>query len=185
MSVITFHFVSVRVVNNSVYLEKKSVFKILNVTAPSHIAYRSIDKTLEQGKVCVDDSFLYEGRRRSFMSTTALRVLAAEHQHSAEIFSTLDDLDSRCESLKVNRTLNLSSFNDMSIKVVGGTVFISTVHFLTAVGFRRSYMLPNPSKAYFVLVRLLKRRGLVSFLFLMLASFNGLFNHFRFLHVIQ
>jgi hypothetical protein len=74
------------------------------------------------------------------MSTKALRVLAADNDKSAEIFSTLDDLDSRCESLKVNRTLKLSTFNDISIKVVGGTVFLSTVHFLTAVGFRRSYM---------------------------------------------
>lgn len=40
--------VCLRVVNNSVYLEKKSVFKLLNITTPSHIAYRSIDKTLEQ-----------------------------------------------------------------------------------------------------------------------------------------
>jgi hypothetical protein len=40
--------ISVRVVNNNIYLEKKSVFKLLNITTPSHIAYRSIDKTLEQ-----------------------------------------------------------------------------------------------------------------------------------------
>ena len=114
----TFNLVSlilVRVVNNCVYLEKKSVFKILNITSPSHIAYRAIDKALEQGKVCVDDSFLYEGRRRSFMSTKALRVLAENDVgKSKEINSTLDDLDSRCESLKVNRVLKLGDpFNDM------------------------------------------------------------------------
>lgn len=113
-----------------------------------------------QGGVCVDDSFLYEGRRRSFMSAKALRVLAAENEKSGEIFSALDDVEARIDSFKVNRTLKMSSFNDIAIKVVAGSVFLSTVHILTAVGFRRSYMSPNPSKAYFVLVRLLKRRGL-------------------------
>jgi hypothetical protein len=114
----------------------------------------------DQGSVCVDDSFLYEGRRRSFMSTTALRVLIVGNEKSADISTALDDVESRRDSYRVNRTLKLLTFNNIAIKVVAGTVFLSTVHFLTAVGFRRSYMSPNPSKAYFVLVRLLKRRGL-------------------------
>ena len=49
------------------------------------------------------------------MSTKALRVLAENDvEKSKEINSTLDDLDSRCESLKVNRVLKLGdAFNDM------------------------------------------------------------------------
>ena len=118
------------------------------------------NKLIFQGGVCVDDSFLYEGRRRNFMSTTAFRVLMTGNEKSAEVFSALDDLEARRDEFRVNRTLKLSTFNRIAVKVVGGTVFLSTVHFLTAIGFRRSYMTPNPSKAYFVLVRLLKRRGL-------------------------
>lgn len=94
------------------------------------------------------------------MSTKAFRVLAETEKCSAEIFSVLDEIEARKDSFKVNRTLKLSTFNDIAIKLVSGTIFLSTVHLLTAVGFRRSYMSPNPSKAYFVLVRLLKRRGL-------------------------
>ncbi len=53
-------FFSVRVVNNCVYLEKKSVFKILNITTPSHIAYRAIDKALEQVNLqCIHNYKIY------------------------------------------------------------------------------------------------------------------------------
>ena len=94
------------------------------------------------------------------MSTKAFRVLFPETDKSPEIYPILDDIEAKKDSFKVNRTLKMSTFNDIAIKLVNGTIFLSTVHFLTAVGFRRSYMSPNPSKAYFVLVRLLKRRGL-------------------------
>jgi hypothetical protein len=46
--------------------------------------------------VCVDDSFLYDGRRRSFISSLAVRVLAtSEAEKSPKIFAALDDLESR------------------------------------------------------------------------------------------
>ena len=86
--------------NDSLYLEKKSVFQLFALTSrqpgyPSRHGYRAMDAVIERARLSVDDAFLYEGRRRGYISVEALAALSNEqvgisiHMHDFCIFGAI------------------------------------------------------------------------------------------------
>ncbi|XP_040583813.1 uncharacterized protein [Lepeophtheirus salmonis] len=156
-----------QIVNDIVYLDKKTIFQLfkINQSGPYYRVYRVIDKILEDSNVCLDDAFLYEGRKRCYISTKALKVLF-EHDFLANsgskdaLVERLNELESQKESLKTNRILNLKSFEPIPFKSCKNTVYVNTLQLMKVVGFSPSYVDNNPSKAYFVVNKLLSQRGI-------------------------
>ena len=151
-----------QVVNDYVYLEKRSVFRVCGVD-PATRNFRLMDRLIEASRLCVDDAFLYEGRRRGYVSTAALRALAesgffAGREVKQKLLLRLSALEEEKESLRTNRVLSLST-GSINYRVHRGRVYLSTVHALCAAGFCPQYLAGSRSKIFYVLCRLLTSRG--------------------------
>ena len=93
--------------NDSLYLEKKSVFQLFALTSrqpgyPSRHGYRAMDAVIERARLSVDDAFLYEGRRRGYISVEALTALS-----SGEQSFIIDDDDGRKGALVAREAIQL------------------------------------------------------------------------------
>ena len=64
------------------------------------------------------------------------------------------------ETLIAKKSIKLPSFSQIDYKLAKGTVFLKTLQLLIAVGCPSKYLDENPSRSYFVLIRLLKKRGM-------------------------
>ena len=155
-----------QVVNSTLYLEKKAIFQLFAITTgPYYRTYRAMDKVLEQAKLCLDDAFLYEGRKRGYISSAALKILAehnfiTDEDRKTSLLARLESLETEKESLKTNRTLELPSFETIAFKSFKNTIYVHTIQVLRAAGFSPVYLENSPSKAYFSLCKLLTQRGL-------------------------
>ena len=185
----------IQVARNTIFLDKVAIFQLFKVTKSYHkhsnSTYRSIDRLLDRAKLSPDEAFLFEGRKRKYISIQALVVLIEQR------FLTLLDIDGWCADdgdkkllnkecdaeeqtpltkaflarleeverstnlLENKQTLKLASFNKIEFRQSNQTLFLKTLHYMQAVGFSTNYVYrDSPSKAYFVLARLLKSRGL-------------------------
>eukprot|EP00096_Caligus_rogercresseyi_P004615 TRINITY_DN1897_c0_g1_i1.p1 TRINITY_DN1897_c0_g1~~TRINITY_DN1897_c0_g1_i1.p1 ORF type:complete len:1520 (-),score=534.45 TRINITY_DN1897_c0_g1_i1:436-4995(-) len=150
-----------QVVNDILYLDKKIIFQLLR----SHKNASEIDDILGDSEVSLEDAFLYEGLRRSFISSGALKVLICSHlpikfSSRDSLLECLIHLENQREALKTNRILNLKSFEPLPFKSQGGKVYVHTLQLMKAVGFSPSYVDSSPSKAYLSIIKLLSRKGL-------------------------
>ena len=92
-----------------------------------------MDAIIERAKLSVDDAFLYEGRRRGYISVEALAALCNEQSfvdgdgRKGALVARLAELDARKESLRTNRTLELASFEHVPFKTCNGSVYLHTL----------------------------------------------------------
>ena len=126
-----------------------------------------MDAVIERAKLSVDDAFLYEGRRRGYISVEALAALSNEQSFIVDddgrkgaLVARLAELDAKKESLRTNRTLELASFEHIPFKTCNGSVYLHTLQVLRSAGFSPLYLEHNPSKAYFLVCRVLSGLGL-------------------------
>ena len=137
-----------QVVNDALYLEKKPAFQLFKLSSgPHYRTSKAMDDALERAGLSVDDAFLYEGRRRGYISAAALRALSSHEagfmspevdvERRVALISRLDELDAEKESLRTNRLLELASpFQPIQFKTCRGSVFLHTLQLLRAAGFR-------------------------------------------------
>ena len=172
--------VSAQLRNQMVYLDKTAVFDLFSgQKATGHRIYRSTDKVLEQAKISLDEAFIFEGRKRRFISTQALRVLVeqkflkfdgeevkveegneGEEERIKTFLDTLSQLNSDHSKLKLKNVLKMPSFNKIQFKLHNSTLFLHTLSFMQAVGFSQKYTTLSSSKVFCALVNMLKSRGL-------------------------
>ena len=174
----------IQVARNSIFVDKVAIFELFQVTKchrkHSNSTYRNIDRLLDRAKLSPDDAFLFEGRKRKFISVKALTILIetkfltlleipgwSEDEKFHEISMTnrfllrLEEIEKSATMLENKRMLTLSSFNKIEFRSANQTLFLKTLHYMQAVGFSTNYVYrDSPSKAYFILARLLKSRGL-------------------------
>ena len=155
-----------QVSNGSLYLDKKISFDFLT-HGPRNRMLKSVDTLLEKENVCLDEAFLFLGRRRAFISVQALKVLCEHRAYLKEkakkkaLLARLDELDRMKDSLKVADSLELkSAARNVGFKFRKGTVYLNTVHLLKAIGYNAVSVDYNTSKIYFVLCKMLNQLGL-------------------------
>ncbi|XP_059090175.1 uncharacterized protein LOC131885977 [Tigriopus californicus] len=162
-------YVPFQLVNDVIYLDLASIFTLFHSSGkePTTRSFRAMDRLVEQAKICLDDAFLYEGRRRAFVSTSALKVLVQntfflgnKSGHSRQFLDRLDELEQDKASLKDNRKLTLKSFESVAFRLIKGHVYLNTLQIMKLIGFSPKYLDHNPSKAYFIICKLLSQRGL-------------------------
>ncbi len=145
-----------------VFLEKRTVFEACGSDVGRR-NFRTVDKLLEKANMCLDDAFLYERRRRGYISTGALRALAGQDffpvQCKSRLLPRLSAIEEEKEALRTNRVVSLPQ-GSVNFKVHHGTVYLNTMQILCAVGFSAQYLGSSRSKVYFVICRLLRVRGL-------------------------
>ena len=72
--------------------------------------------------MCLDDAFLYEARKRSYVSIQALKILlendvfGSKELDKCKILSRLDELEEEKESLRQKRVLHLGIFGEMEFQ---------------------------------------------------------------------
>ena len=93
-----------------------------------------MDAVIERAKLSVDDAFLYEGRRRGYISVEALAALSNEQSFVCDgddrkgaLVARLAELNAMKESLRTNRTLELASFEHIPFKTCNGSVYLHTL----------------------------------------------------------
>ena len=189
----------IQVSRNTIFLDKVAIFQLFKVSKSYHkhsnSTYRNIDRLLDRAKLSPDEAFLFEGRKRKFISIQALTILIEQDflqllEDNKKCGNDSDDLDTKpvleednqstkCISptqtflarlveiekssslLENKQTLRLPSFNKIEFRPANQTLYLKTLHYMQAVGFSTNYVYrDSPSKAYFVLARLLKSRGL-------------------------
>ena len=189
----------IQVARNTIYLDKVAIFQLFKVSKSyqkhSNSTYRNIDRLLDRAKLSPDEAFLFEGRKRKYISIQALTILIEQNflqllEDGTESINVNDEIDQKPvvneerESINENsstkmflvrlneiekssslledkQTLKLPSFNKIEFRPANQTLYLKTLHYMQAVGFSTNYVYrDSPSKAYFVLARLLKSRGL-------------------------
>lgn len=162
-------YVPFQLVNDIIYLDLSSIFTLFHSSGkePTTRSFRAMDRLVEQAKICLDDAFLYEGRRRAFVSISALKVLVENKfflgnfsGHSRQFLERLDELEQDKASLRDNRKLTLKSFESVAFRLIKGHVYLNTLQIMRLIGFSPKYLDHNPSKAYFIICKLLSQRGL-------------------------
>jgi len=153
-----------KTVDNKVFMEKNSILKLMESPSLLQKGYRVIDKLLEENNVCLDEAFLYEGRQRGFISSSALKIvlksdLLQEFEQRAELLQEISKLEKNPDLLKESQILALKSFDNIRFRVVGGTVHLDSQKLLKLAGFSSSYVYQAPSKANLLLCKILSDRG--------------------------
>ena len=153
-----------KTVDNKVFMEKTSILKLVESPSLFQKGHRTIEKLLEENKVCLDEAFLYEGRQRGFISSTALKIvlqseLLQEFEQRAELVQEISKLEKNCDLLKECHILVLKSFDNIRYRLVGGTVHLDSLKLLKLAGFSSSYVYQAPSKANLLLCKILSDRG--------------------------
>eukprot|EP00090_Calanus_glacialis_P001061 TRINITY_DN10756_c0_g1_i1.p1 TRINITY_DN10756_c0_g1~~TRINITY_DN10756_c0_g1_i1.p1 ORF type:complete len:1638 (-),score=635.61 TRINITY_DN10756_c0_g1_i1:838-5751(-) len=153
-----------KTVDNKVFMEKTSILKLVESPSLLQKGYRVIDKLLEENNVCLDEAFLYEGRQRGFISSSALKIvlksdLLQEFEQRAELLQEITKLEKNPDLLKESQILVLKSFDNIRFRVVSGTVHLDSQKLLKLAGFSSSYVYQAPSKANLLLCKILSDRG--------------------------
>ena len=92
-----------------------------------------MDAVIERARLSVDDAFLYEGRRRGYISVEALAALAHEQNfvdgdRRGALVDRLAELDAQKEALRTNRTLEMAApFEHIPFKTCNGSVYLHTL----------------------------------------------------------
>lgn len=156
--------ISTKTVDNKLFMEKTAILKLVESPSLFKKGHRAIDKLLEENGVCLDDSFLYEGRQRGFISSTALKIvlnseLLQEFDQREEMLQEVLKCEKSFDSLKDCQILTLKSFDNIRYRIVGGTVHLDSQKLLKLAGFSSSYVYQAPSKANLLLCKILSDRG--------------------------
>eukprot|EP00092_Neocalanus_flemingeri_P001505 GFUD01001606.1.p1 GENE.GFUD01001606.1~~GFUD01001606.1.p1 ORF type:complete len:1654 (-),score=563.80 GFUD01001606.1:789-5750(-) len=156
--------IATKAVDNKVFLEKTSVLTLVDSPSLLQKGHRAVDKLLEENGVCLDEAFLYEGRQRGFISSTALKIvlkseLLQEFEQRAELLQEISKLEKSADLMKECQLLVLKSFDNIRFRLVGGTVHLDSLKLLKLAGFSSSYVYQAPSKANLLLCKILSDRG--------------------------
>ena len=128
--------------------------------------FTKMDEILQEANVNPKTAFLFRGRSRSFISVTAFKILTTNSEYYSlkekkdEVASSLEKLSQEKAVLMATKVLHLPTFDAIIYKISKGKVFVNTLQFLKAAGCSPSYLNRDPSKAYFVALRILRRMGM-------------------------
>ena len=156
------------IMNNNVYLYKRNLMNLFKIKHQNRMNFSKMDAILEEEGIKKEDAFiLHHGRLRKYISIPAVKVLLSREflvlknpNLKSELDQALTKLTQDKEGLIAKKCIKLPSFNQIDYKLAKGTVFLKTLQFLKAVGCPQKYIDDNPSRSYFVLIRLLKKRGM-------------------------
>lgn len=153
---------------NNVYLYKRAMMELFKIRKGRCANFIKMDSILNEAGITKNEAFiLHHGRLRKYISIPAIKILMGKEflvcknpALKPDIEQALAKLTQDKETLIAKKSIKLPSFSQIDYKLAKGTVFLKTLQLLIAVGCPSKYLDENPSRSYFVLIRLLKKRGM-------------------------
>ncbi len=161
-------FIPYHVKDKNIFVERRLLqTKFFNVSTLHNRNHLKMDQLLDQAGFNLDKTFIWYGKNRKFISIPALKCLLKAGFYTlknpdlkATLEESLEKLNREKSTLMARKVLHLPSFESIPYKLSRGTMYLSTIAFLKAVGASKKYLKDKPTKSYFTVLRLLKKQGM-------------------------